>query len=249
MKRAITILFFLIGFICLAQPQDVFEEANRAYADKDYDLAISKYEQILENGYESNAVYFNLGNAHYKLNNVGPSIYYYEKALMLNSSDEDAKTNLKYAQQMTIDAIDVVPKTGVSKFVNTATAKLSVNGWAWVAVTLSMTFVILMILYYFASASIKKRLFFVFGSICVILALVALVVAFQQQDIIDSQEYGIIFTEEVTVRAEPNPRAEQLFLLHEGTKAKILDDFDNWRKIELTDGKQGWMPKTDIKAL
>lgn len=249
MKQTIYLLLLFISTLSFAQNETLFTEANQAYADENYEVAVSKYEKILDDGYSSKAVYFNLGNSHYKLNNVGPSIYYYEKALMLDPSDEDTQNNITYSRQMTIDAIDTVPKTGVSKLVNNIIGKLSVSGWAWLAVVASITFVVLMLLYYFASASLKKRLFFIFGSLSVIIAIVAIVFAFQQQDVMENQEYGIIFPEEVTVRAEPNPRAEQLFLLHEGTKARILYDFDDWRKIELADGKQGWMLKAEIKAL
>lgn len=248
MKQTIFLLL-LISTLGYSQNETLFSEANQAYAAENYQEAITQYEQIIQDGYASKAVYFNLGNAHYKLNNVGPSVYYYEKALMLDPNDADIQNNIAFARQMTIDAIDVVPKTGVSKIVNNIIGKLSINGWAWTAVISVMLFVVLMLLYYFANTSTKKRLFFVGGALGLVVAITAIIFAYQQQGIMDKQEYGIIFPEQVPVRAEPNARSEQLFLLHEGTKAKILDTFDQWQKIELTDGKQGWMRKDEIKAL
>ena len=249
MKQTIFLLLLLITSLGFAQNESLFSEANQAYADENYEVAISKYQKVLADGFSSKAIYYNLGNAHYKLNNVGPSVYYYEKALMLDPSDTDIQNNLVFAKQMTIDAIDDVPKTGVSKFVNNIIGKLSVNGWAWMAVFGAIAFVILMLLYYFSSASLKKRLYFIGGFLGLIICIFSVVFAFQQQGVQENREFGIIFPEEVTVRSEPNARAEQLFLLHEGTKARILDDFDQWRKIELADGKQGWLPKKEIKAL
>ena len=249
MKHLFFLFLTFITMLGFSQNDILFSDANQAYADENYERAISQYKQIIDEGYASKAVYFNLGNAHYKLNNVGPSIYYYEKALMLAPNDADVLNNISYARQMTVDAIDTVPKTGVSKIINNIISKLSVNGWAWVAVLCSIAFVVLIILYYFAYASLKKRLFFMFGGIGFIVAIMAVIFAYQQQGVIDDKEFGVIFPKEVTVRAEPNARAEQLFILHEGTKARILDEFDQWRKIELTDGKQGWMVKKEIKAL
>ena len=249
MKFVTIICALFITTVTIAQSESLFKEPNQAYANENYEEAISKYQSILKDGYESTSVYYNLGNSHYKLNNVGPSVYYFEKALKLDPNDADVTNNLAYARQMTIDAIDEVPKTGVSKIVNSVIATLSVNGWAWLAVIASISFVVLILLYYFSRASLKKRLFFIGGSLSFLIAICAVVFAYQQQSVLEQKSFGIIFPEEVVVRSEPNSRSEQLFLLHEGTKAKILEDFDSWRKIELADGKQGWLLKTELKAL
>ena len=214
MKFVTIICALFITTVTIAQSESLFKEANQAYANENYEEAISKYQSILKDGYESTSVYYNLGNSHYKLNNVGPSVYYFEKALKLDPNDADVTNNLAYARQMTIDAIDEVPKTGVSKIVNSVIATLSVNGWAWLAVIASISFVVLILLYYFSRASLKKRLFFIGGSLSFLIAICAVVFAYQQQSVLEQKSFGIIFPEEVVVRSEPNSRSEQLFLLH-----------------------------------
>jgi tetratricopeptide (TPR) repeat protein len=249
MKFVTIICALFFTSVTIAQSESLFNEANQAYANENYEEAIAKYQEILKEGYDSKSVYYNLGNSHYKLNNVGPSVYYFEKALKLDPNDTDVKNNLAFAKQMTIDAIDEVPKSGVSKIVNSVIATLSVNGWAWLAVFASLCFVVLILLYYFSRASLKKRLFFISGSLAFVIAICAVMFAYQQESVLEQKSFGIVYPEEVTVRSEPNSRSEQLFLLHEGTKAKILEDFDSWRKIELADGKQGWVLKSNLKAL
>ena len=200
MKFVTIICALFITTVTIAQSESLFKEANQAYANENYEEAISKYQSILKEGYESTSVYYNLGNSHYKLNNVGPSVYYFEKALKLDPNDADVTNNLAYARQMTIDAIDEVPKTGVSKIVNSVIATLSVNGWAWLAVLASISFVVLILLYYFSRASLKKRLFFIGGSLAFLIAICAVVFAYQQQSVLEQKSFGIIFPEEVVVR-------------------------------------------------
>ena len=150
MKHYIYILSFLFTSSIFAQNQDLFEEANTYYNDGKFAEAIDNYQAILESGQHSADLYFNLANANYKLNNIAPSIYYYEKALQLAPNDPDIKNNMAFAQNMTIDAIDVIPDAGLSKLLNTTTHKMSFDTWAIVSVSLVFCFVILFLIYYFS---------------------------------------------------------------------------------------------------
>lgn len=121
----------------MAQNNSLFEEGNAAYNESNYTDAIRHYEQILENGEESAEVYFNLANAHYKLNNVAPSVYYYEKALQIDPGDKDIQNNLAFAENMVMDDIQEVEKSGFDRIWNNIISVLSYNQWAWLAVILS----------------------------------------------------------------------------------------------------------------
>ena len=125
MKRFINIVVVFIGLYSFAQNETLFKEANALYNGGQYAEAIDIYNEILNSGKHSVELYFNLGNAHYKLNNIAPSIYFYEKALQLSPNDEDVKNNLAFAQNMTIDDIDIIPETGLARFLNALTHYLS----------------------------------------------------------------------------------------------------------------------------
>ena len=113
---------FLVCFLSLsfgfAQNETLFNEATELYNNGEYSAAIENYEEILENGEHSASLYFNLGNCYYKLNSIGPSIYYYEKALLLSPNNEEIKNNLRFAQNMRLDAIEEMPKTELSRIYN-----------------------------------------------------------------------------------------------------------------------------------
>ncbi|WOD45131.1 tetratricopeptide repeat protein [Hwangdonia lutea] len=249
MKQAIYILAFLFSTFAFTQNNLLFEQANTLYNQGKYAEAIDKYTVILETGNHSSELYFNLANAHYKLNNIAPSIYFYEKALLLSPHDEEIKNNMAFAKNMTIDAIDVVPETGISKFIKSTTNMMAYDAWAKTSVAFVLCFVILFLIYYFAYSTINKRLAFIGSLTSLFLMCVALAFAFHKFNMDKKNKPAIVFAQESKVKSEPNSRSEESFRLHEGTKVQVLDTVNQWKKIKLADGKTGWISSNDIKLL
>ncbi|HNQ27943.1 MAG TPA: tetratricopeptide repeat protein, partial [Aquaticitalea sp.] len=208
-----------------------------------------KYETILKDGKQSAELYFNLGNAHYKLDHIAPSIYYYEKALQLNPNDREIINNSVFAKNMTIDAIDTVPEVGFSKVMNEISRAFTFEGWGKFSISFMVLFVAGFLFYYFASTVFKKRATFVASALMLALAAVSLFFAFHNKELAANDRPAIVFAQESKVKSGPNLSSDEAFKLHEGTKVQILDTFNEWKKIKLTDGKTGWVPKDDIKAL
>jgi len=249
MKSLLYILIYLVSLLSFAQNETLFKEANTKYNEGNYQEAITAYESILETGEHSAELYFNLANANYKLNRVAPSVYYYEKALQLDSNDQEIKSNLAFAQNMTIDSIEEVPEVGISKFFSNILGIFSYETWAKLAILFMLFFVGLFIAYYFAYLTRKKRLAFISSIISLFLMLISFVFAFQKYNMVQNDQPAIVFSQEAEVKSEPNLRSAEAFKLHEGTKVQILDTVNNWKKIKLADGKTGWIPSGDIKAL
>ncbi len=240
-------LLILISLPVLGQNETLFEKGNAAYNDGDYETAKNNYEQILDNGETSAALYYNLANSHFKLNNVAPSIYYYEKALQLEPNDRDIRNNLAIVQDLVIDDVSASQSSGIIRVWQNSVSILGYNGWAWAAIIFSFIFAILFALYYFSNKSLVKRILFSFSVVCIFLAVFSLIFAFQQKDRVSNYDYAIIFSQEVPVRDEPTLRSSESFYLHEGTKIKVLERFQNWIKFELPNGLQGWMDESEVK--
>ncbi|OBX24448.1 MULTISPECIES: SH3 domain-containing protein [Bizionia] len=243
------IIFAFLSLLSFAQNTQLFEQGNDLYNDAKYEEAIDKYQQVLDTDMHSAELYFNLANAHYKLNHIAPSIFYYEKALQLAPNDADVKQNMAFAKNMTLDAIDVVPEVGVAKVINQVSHAISFDLWAILAICFVFLAVFAFINYYLAKGTKTKRLSFTMGFIGLFLMLGSVISAFNKYDLDKSNNPAIVFAQESQIKSEPNLRSTEAFVLHEGTKVQVLDTVDNWKKIKLSDGKEGWIPSSDIKLL
>ncbi|SDR82967.1 SH3 domain-containing protein [Gillisia sp. Hel1_33_143] len=249
MRNLFYILLFCLCLPVAAQNDSLFDKANTAYNEGDYNAAISNYQKIIDQGEASSELYYNLANAHYKLSHIAPSVYYYEKALKLDPNDKDVKNNLAFANNMVIDDIKEVPKAGISNSFNNFVNTLSYNTWAWIGVLFSALFAVFFILYYFSISPRFKRVFFGVAMVAVILMIFSVISGFHQKSNIQDSKFAIVFAEEVAVRSEPNLRGDEQFTLHEGTKIEVLNTYQNWVKLQLANGDQGWLEKNSLKFL
>ncbi|MFK5982177.1 MAG: tetratricopeptide repeat protein [Flavobacteriaceae bacterium] len=242
----IVVLFSIPNF---AQNGPLFEQGKELYKAEKYQEAVNSWMKILEAKNHSAELYFNLGNAHYKLNNIGPSIYYFEKALLLSPNDSDIKNNLAFAENATVDDIEPLPKTVFYKWYLAVSEVLTFDGWAKAVVLFSISFVILFLLYYFSYSEEKKRLFFVSALFSILLLGMSLTMAFSTFDDTVKNQPAIIFSESIEVREAPSLGSETAFTLHEGTKVQVKEKDVDWALIEIANGKDGWIPLTDLKEL
>ncbi|WP_127136339.1 tetratricopeptide repeat protein [Flagellimonas oceanensis] len=244
---------FLVCFLSLsfgfAQNETLFNEATELYNNGEYSAAIENYEEILENGEHSASLYFNLGNCYYKLNSIGPSIYYYEKALLLSPNNEEIKNNLRFAQNMRLDAIEEMPKTELSRIYNSIIGMFTSDQWAYLAVALVFLFVLAYMAYYFLRPANQKRAAFITSMLSLTLSAVSLLFAYLNHQQNKNDDPAIVFAKEVSVNSEPNTNSNTVFTIHEGTKVNILDKLDEWRRIRIADGQTGWLLADNIKSL
>ena len=245
-SKIILLITFSLGF---GQNQTIFKQANTLYNEGKYERAIKKYEQILSSKKHSAALYFNLANAHYKLNHIAPSIYYYEKALLLKPEDKDINNNIVFARNMTIDAIETVPEVGLKRFFNNLIKAFSFDTWAWLSIVSICIFVALIITYRVSYTTSVKKLSFIASFLFLMSSLCCLIFAFQNQKLFDNSNPAIVFAKTSEIKSEPNLRSNKAFELHEGTKVNVLEEVDNWKKIELSDKNTGWILADDIKLI
>lgn len=245
--KKLLILFLLTTQFLFAQSS--FENGNNLYQKGKYEPAISEYENVLASKNHSAELYFNLGNCYYKLNKVAPAIYNYEKALVLNPEDTEIQNNLKFAQKLQIDEIKEIPEVGFSKMVHDFTSIFHYNTWAWISVGLATLFLLFFIGYYFSQMALSKRVFFFGMFVLLFLILTSVSSAISNKNHFENEKPAIVFAEMVLVKSEPQRASNTVFTLHEGTKVFVLETLDSWKKIQLTDGTEGWIEKTAIKEV
>ncbi len=249
MKLKLFSFLFFFNYTFGQSPSVVFENANTAYNNAKYEKAVSLYKEILDQGEHSAALYYNLANCYYRLNNVGESVFYYEKAQLLNPNDQDTKVNAAFAQNMAIDAVELLPQTQLTHMKNSFFNSFSTEGWAILAVVLAWLFALFIGLYLWNKAPFLKRTFFILAILSSLLLVSSISISFMKSSTEESTIYGILFSEKIDVWAEPNSRSEVLFLLHEGTKVQLLDALQEWQKIKIANGSEGWIKGGNIRSL
>ena len=249
MKYLITLICLAIATIGWGQDQDNFDKATTLYQKGDYTQAAAVYSSILKSGKESSALYYNLGNTYYKLNNVPESIYYYEKALQLDPENTDAKNNLIFANQMKVDAITPLPKTWVRQLSDGIVGLFSAHTWAVLSIIGVFAFVLSFLLYYFVERTALKRTFFSLMLVFLFFAVGSYTLAHFCHKQVSQTQYAILFDKTVRVFSEANAYSSEVMQLHEGTKVEIIEDAKDWVKIRLVNGKTGWTKVSSLRKL
>ena len=175
---------------------------------------------------------------------------YYERALKLDPSNEDAKFNLDYVNSVLHDKIEVVPEFFVKEWMRNISHMMSSNGWA-VTFLVFLALALALLLVFRLSASIAwRRVGFFTGIATLLLMFAALAFSLWQKNDYESHDEAVVMATVTTVKSSPSAdNSTDLFILHEGTKVKILNTTGAWSKISLADGRQGWMKTTDIEEI
>jgi tetratricopeptide (TPR) repeat protein len=229
--------------------QNGFQSGNDLYQKGEYEEAVRAYENVLKANKQSSELYFNIGNSYYKLNKVAPAIYNYEKALLLSPNDSEILTNLRFAQKRTIDEVKVIPKVGFGKLLRDFTAIYNYNTWAWISVSFSVLFLLSFIGYYFCLMTLSKRIFLFGIFIIFFMLMISVVAAIFEKSHYKNEIPAVVFAEMVEVKSEPQNLSSNVVTLHEGTKVYVKETLENWKKIQLTDGTEGWIQTSAIKEV
>ena len=254
MKKIIILLNIVWVFstsILLAQVNinNIFNDANELYNQGKHSEAINYYKEIINNDFHSAELYYNLANAYYKLDSIASSVYYYEKALQLNPNDKDIIDNLNLVNNTLLDEIDPITTPLIKSMLNSLSNIFYFETWGYISIVFSFLVIALFLSYYFANSSRIKRLTFVLLCMSSIFMLASLINGNKGYDNYINNEYAIIYSYETNLKTEPNNRSETLFLLHEGAKVQVIENYNNWIKIRLVNGQVGYIQLIDVKIL
>ncbi len=230
-------------------PDSLMAKANAAYDHQLYDSAVNTYQQILKMGVVSPALYYNLGNAYFRKKDVPSAILYYEKAKKLSPNDPDILYNLNRANTMIVDKIDKVPELFLKRWWNYFYNLFDADTWAALSL-ISFAMLVLMVgIFVLSHRRGTRKLSFFIGLIFVLLTLLSFGLASQRTYYTKKHSEAIVFTPAVTVKSSPSDNSVDLFVVHEGTKIKIMDEVDNWVKIKIQNGSIGWLPQSSLRKI
>ena len=185
MRHIFIILFGSISVALQAQSaEELFTQANTQYNLGQFEEALRLYDSIVAKGMHSADLYFNKGNTHYKLNQIAPSILNYEKALLLDNNHKGTLTNLRFAQNMTLDTIEPLPKSEISIFFERLISVFTTHGWAYVSLVSMFLACVFFAVYYMARFSTRKRIFFAGALLSFFICATSIFLAYHQQTLL-----------------------------------------------------------------
>ena len=225
----------------LAVQESMVEKANQSYSAEDYASAVSEYESVIGAGYESAGLYFNLGNAYFKLNNIPAAILYYEKARKMDPTDENTRFNLDLANSRIIDKMDPVPEFFLKTWMKSARDIFPSDLWAKITVVTFIFVLVLLALFIISVTVSMRKISFWAALVLFIFMSVSLLFSVSSHREYSRHSSGIIFTPTVTVKSSPNESSVDLFVIHEGTKVFVTDQVEGWSEVRLANGNVGWV--------
>lgn len=247
---------FYILFIIILIPLSVhstqsgieyyFEQGNQSYRNGEYQTAIENYQKIINAGYESGRLYYNLGNCYYKLDKIGYAILYYEKSKKLLSNDPEVNFNLELARLKVIDRIEMPPQFFLFEWWDKIKYFYSIPQLTKITIISYILAAIIFIIFLFLKNYRIRRFFSFLFLVFLVITLFCGYILFANIYEEKTHKYAILLSPTVNVLSAPEESSTDVFILHEGVKVKLDDQRNQWVKISLPDSKTGWLKQSHI---
>lgn len=235
-----------------AQTDDEYfllKEGNEAYIEGNFQEAVEIYEKLIKAGFCAGELFYNLGNAYYRVGDYKAAILNYEKAKLYMPDDENTQLNLELSQRYIQDKLESVPEFFFVKWGKTFTNLFSEKTWSLFSIISFFIFLTGAALFLFVRTHSLRKLAFYLGILALIISITSFINAGNQFEKINDKSTAIVYSPSVTVKSSPNESGTDLFIIHEGLKVTITGSSSGWKEIKLSDGKVGWLPEETIEEI
>ncbi len=239
-----------VSFHAVGQaPEQLSSQAATAYSKMHFPEAIALYEKIIAEGYESTALYYNLGNAYFRNNENAQAVLFYEKALKLSPNNDDIIHNIEVINSKLADKVEKVPELFYKRWWKAVLNLMDIDTLAIVSIVL-LTLTLLLIAVYIAASNLLIRKFsFWTGIVLLMLFSIGIAAASSRNHYLNSHHEAIVFTPTVNIKSSPDENSKDIFVLHEGTKVTLLDVVAEWQEIRIANGSTGWIKMSDVRNI
>ena len=246
------ILFGLLLIVLTGYPseqQDYISKANKAYSAGSYTTAADLYNKVYATGYEAPELFYNLGNTYFKMNDYAHAILWYERGKRLDPGNEDIDFNLNIANTKISDKIEPLPELFYKRWFNGALQFFSVDSWAMIGIIMFIGGLLGGVLYVASHILFLRKLGFWAAFGLLFLSMISLFFALSSYNSIKNTTEAIVFAPTITVKSSPDDKSTDLFVVHEGTKVKLIDNINGWYEIRIANGSVGWLPLTSVEKI
>lgn len=246
---SIPLLLFSLMLPGAGTTDSLYIRAGEAYTEGRFEEAMETYKAVVDLGYESPDLYFNMGNAAFRSNELGFAVLYYEKSLKLDPSHEEARKNLAYISRYKADQLESVPELFIRTWIRYIYQIFSLHTWSYIALAMFLLMLTGILAYIFSSVMALKKTGFFTGLLALILFVLSLTAASNRHSEFISPDRAVIILPSVVVKSTPSLSGTDLFVLHEGTKVRKDDRVSGWIEITISDGRVGWVPAESLAVI
>lgn len=229
-----------------------YQKGITAYNQGDYYKSIEFFQKELKTqdakSLESPILYYNLGNAYFKVNNFGKARLYYEKALVLDPNMENAKLNISFIENKIHKSVTLDDDFLLFQWMKQLSNEFSANTWCTLGI---ITFIILLInvaVFFFSGSILVKKIVFYIGLFFLIVCVFSNIFAYQRVREIEVRNSAIVLSP-VILYTSPDTSSKQVMELDEARKVKITKNDKNWIEVKLSDGTTGWIQSNKIEVI
>ncbi|MCJ7507138.1 MAG: tetratricopeptide repeat protein [candidate division Zixibacteria bacterium] len=249
-------VYYLIFVLTLSIPQaeanyhpadSLFKEGNKAYQEGNYNRAIDCYKQIIDSGIKNHRVYYNLGNAYFRQNQLGRAITNYNLGLDLAPRDEDILANLQYIRLFVVDKIKEQSPNLLTENIDRILSFWTTNEMSLIFTVSYFLFVLLLILWIFSRT---KRV--ILNTIVIILLVVFVVsgvgfgLKLYNTSVVTK---GVVVADKVDIKSGPGEEWTSQFTAHQGLELVIKGEASGWYQIILPNQVIGWLPEKAVEKI
>jgi len=243
----------MFSIITIAESQvtgnEKFDQGVKSYTSGNYQEAVDTWIEIYNTGYRSASLDYNIANAYFKLQNIPGAILFYERAYLLDPTNEDINYNMQIARTLIVDRFQEIPELFFVRWYNLISLLLSCNQWAFFSITAFIFCLAFLSLYIYSSKYLYKVAGFWLAVFFLLVTISSLAFSLRNRDLVYNSHKGIIFSPAVSGKSSPDSSGNDLFVLHEGTKVAVEDEVGEWYEIRLSDGNKGWVPANSLNII
>jgi hypothetical protein len=226
-----------------------FDAGVELYSEGNFREALQSWLDLYNSGYRSASLNYNIGNAYFKLNEIPNAILFFERAYLLDPSDENINYNLGIARSLTVDRFQEIPELFFVKWFNYLSLILHGNTWGIISLVSFILCLVLLSVYVYSRTYRIKVMGFWLAVVLFLVSAVTISLSWQNRTLVHDSHQAIIVDPQVSGKSSPDNSGTDLFVLHEGTKVSVGEKVGEWYEIRLSDGNKGWVPVGSLNII
>lgn len=256
MKRLILAISLILVTAFGSMALTTAQQADSAYSKEDYRMAIRLYLQAIDSDGVSPEIYYNLGNAYYRINELGRSVLYYQRALNLDPSMDDARSNLEFVKTRIIDKPED-DSSFLSNLHRSILSAFSPDAWAWIAFAMFALLMGCVAVYIFSSNVALRKTGFFGGFVVLAFTIYALTIAYQAATASTRADMAVVIVPTANLHSAPGTSSDNKVIpIHEGTMLEITDSLTmqgeasaKWYDVKINNSTRAWVNAADVEQI